>query len=121
MNRNLCTSLWAGFAKHDKYASRPSVNCYHIVRGIEGKNPVTLSLCFSDLKNQDETDVKENQLSLQMIVVLCVTSLVAVGMVCGTIVVVIMYKRWAAKHQGIEDRNMASPPAKPRKPQVLKL
>ncbi|KAL9960675.1 hypothetical protein ACROYT_G034161 [Oculina patagonica] len=74
-----------------------------------------------DLKNQDETDVKENQLSLQMIVVLCVTSLVAVGMVCGTIVVVIMYKRWAAKHQGIEDRNMASPPAKPRKPQVLKL
>lgn len=97
---------------------------YFTVRLIEDKmNPMAIiSLCFSDLKNQEDVDkTNDKGLSLSMIVVLCVTSLVAVAMICATVVVVVMYKKWAAKHDDrIVDRDI--PPAtKPGKPKVLKL
>ena len=48
--------------------------------------------CFPDLKNQGDVDETGTQLSLTMVVVLCVSSLAAVAMICGTVVVVVMYK-----------------------------
>lgn len=50
-----------------------------------------------DLKNQGDVDERGTQPSLTMVIILCTVSLVAVAMICGTIVVVVLYKRWSAK------------------------
>ena len=59
----------------------------------------TTVACFPDLKNQGNVDETKTRLSLTMVIVLYVASLVAVAMICGIIVVVVMYKRWSAKHE----------------------
>ena len=60
---------------------------------------MTFCFCFPDLKNQGDIDETGTQLSLAMVIVLCVASLVAVAMICETIVIVVMYKRWSAEHE----------------------
>ena len=79
---------------------------------------MTFCFCFPDLKNQGDIDETGTQLSLAMVIVLCVASLVAVALICGTVVVVVMYKRWSPKHeartseksyhQRLEPRNLRS-------------
>ena len=59
----------------------------------------TTVACFPDLKNQGNVDETGTQLSLTMVIALYVASLVAVTMICGTIVILVMYKRWSAKHE----------------------
>ena len=56
-----------------------------------------------------------------MVIVLCVASLVAVAMLCGTIVVVVMYKRWSAKHEARTSERIIPPPTRAKKPKVLKI
>jgi len=74
-----------------------------------------------DLKNQGDVDETGNQLSLTMVIILCVASLVAVAMICGTIVVVVMYKRWSAKHEARTTESIIPPATRAKKPKVLKL
>lgn len=82
---------------------------------------MTCSFCLSDLKNQGDVDETGTQFSLTMVVILCVAALVAVGMICGTIVVVVMYKRWSAKQVARTARSNIPAPTKAKNPKVLKL
>ena len=75
---------------------------------------------FPDLKNQGNVDETGTQLSLTTVIVLCVASLVAVAMICGTIVVVVMYKRWSAKHDARTSERIIPPATRAKKPKVLK-
>lgn len=80
------------------------------------------SLYLLDLDNQEdaeETEVKGTQLSLTMILIVCVTSLVAVAMICATIIMVISYKRWLSRQQAQAGTIPAA--SAPTKPKVLKL
>jgi len=42
-------------------------------------------------------------------------------MICGTIVVVVMYKRWSAKHEARTTESIIPPATRAKKPKVLKL
>ena len=86
------------------------------------KNTITCYFCFPGLKNQGDVDETGTQLSLTMVIVLCVVSLVAVAMICGTIVVVVLYKRWSAKHEARTTESIIPPETRDKKPsKVLKL
>ena len=80
----------------------------------KNNNTMTYCFCFPDLRNQGDVDETRTQLSLAMVIVLCVASLVAVAIICGTIAIVVMYKRWSAKHEArpyhrrLEPRNLRS-------------
>lgn len=74
-----------------------------------------------DLKNQGDIDETGTQLSLAMVIVLCVASLVAVALICGTVVVVVMYKRWSAKHEARTSERIIPPATRAKKPKVLKI
>ena len=50
------------------------------------KNTMTYCFYFPGLKNQGDVDETGTQLSLATVIVLFVASLVAVAMICGTIV-----------------------------------
>ena len=90
-------------------------------RSKKTKNTITCYFCFPGLTNQGDVDETGTQLSLTMIIVLCVVSLVAVAMICGTIVVVVMYKRWSAKHEARTAKSIIPPETRDKKPKVLKL
>lgn len=87
----------------------------------KNKNTMTCSFCLSDLKSQGDVDETGTQFSLTMVVILCVAALVAVGMICGTIVVVVMYKRWSAKQVARTAGSNIPAPTKAKNPKVLKL
>ena len=80
----------------------------------KNNNTITYCFCFPDLRNQGDFDETRTQLSLAMVIVLCVASLVAVAMICETTAIVVMYKRWSAKHEArpyhrrLEPRNLRS-------------
>ena len=82
---------------------------------------MTFCFCFPDLKNQGDIDETGTQLSLAMVIVLCVASLVAVALICGTVVVVVMYKRWSAKHEARTSERIIPPATRAKKPKVLKI
>lgn len=67
-------------------------------------------------EDEDQTEVEGDELSVTMIIVLSVTSFAALALLCTTIIVVILFKRWSATHT--EEHAQAS---KPRKPKVFKL
>ena len=90
-------------------------------RNEKTKNTMMFCCCFPDLKNQGDVDETGTQLSLTMVIVLCVASLIAVAMICGTIVVVVMYKRWSAKHEARTTESIIPPATRAKKPKALKL
>ena len=87
----------------------------------KNNNTMAYCFCFPDLKNQENVDETGTQLSLTMVIVLCVASLVAVAMICGTVVVVVMYKRWSAKHETRTSERIIPPATRAKKPKVLKI
>lgn len=74
-----------------------------------------------DLKNQGDVDERGTQLSLTMVIILCTVLLVAVAMICGTIVVVVLYKRWSAKLKAQTAERIIPPATRAKKPNVVKL
>ena len=82
---------------------------------------MTYCFCFPDLKNQGDIDESGTQLSLTMVIVLCVASLVAVAMICGTVVVEVMFKRWSAKHEARTSERIIPRASRAKKPKVLKI
>jgi len=88
----------------------------------EDPDTMTYCFCFPDQKNQgDLGETGTAQLSLTMVIVLCVASLVAVALICGTIVVVVMYKRWSVKQEAQTTENIIPPATRANKPKVVKL
>ena len=85
------------------------------------ENTMTYCFCFPDLKNQGDVDERGTQLSLAAVIVLFVASLVAVAMICGTIIVVVMYKRWSAKHEAWTLERIIPPTTRAKKPKVFKI
>ena len=130
----ICVHLRLGYVEHNNcgfYGLNSFLVAPRVREGLNektlgatfknNKNTITCYFCFPGLTNQGDVDETGTQLSLTMIIVLCVVSLVAVAMICGTIVVVVMYKRWSAKHEARTAKSIIPPETRDKKPKVLKL